>query len=126
MTGPRRAPSPTYAFKAKVRRWVDGDTVDLEVSLPFGTSLGNFRKPARFRLWGIDAPERSAGAMATDYVRRAAPEGSTVTIESILPPLVKDEDPDSFGRWFCEIWGPDGTHLNQELLDRGLAVPYTR
>ena len=42
-----------YEYRCKIRRVVDGDTVDVDIDLGFGTWLRN----QRIRMMGIDAPE---------------------------------------------------------------------
>jgi hypothetical protein len=66
-----------YEYEAEIVRWVDGDTVDLRVSLGFGITRAD-----RFRLYGIDTPERGqpGHGEATAFCMGAAPVGSLVTI----------------------------------------------
>jgi micrococcal nuclease len=103
-----------YEYSATVIRWVDGDTVDLRTDLGF-----RMWSETRFRLYGIDTPERGQAnwAEATAFAVGHAPIGSTVRIQTY-------KDPDKYGRWLVDIYLPDGTHLNQALIDAGLAVPY--
>ena len=42
-----------YEYKIKIDRWVDGDTVDVDIDLGFDIIL----KKQRVRLHGINAPE---------------------------------------------------------------------
>ena len=42
-----------YKYEATIRRWVDGDTVDVDIDLGFGIIFHN----QRIRLYGIDAYE---------------------------------------------------------------------
>ena len=42
-----------YNYEATIRRWVDGDTVDVDIDLGFGLIYSN----QRLRLYGIDAYE---------------------------------------------------------------------
>ena len=42
-----------YEYRVKIRRVVDGDTVDVDIDLGFGVWLQN----ERVRLYGIDTPE---------------------------------------------------------------------
>ena len=42
-----------YEYKCKIRRVVDGDTVDVDIDLGFGIVLAN----ERVRVMGIDTPE---------------------------------------------------------------------
>lgn len=112
-------PFPNYVYRATVRRWVDGDTVDLSVDLGF-----TVRVDQRFRLLGIDTPEvnrkasREAGNAATAFAEALAPVGSTVFIQS--------HKTGKFGRWLATIY-PEGTptdSINDALLKAGHAKPY--
>ena len=42
-----------HEYKAKIKRFVDGDTVDVDIDLGFGIVLAK----QRIRLYGIDTPE---------------------------------------------------------------------
>jgi len=106
-----------YEYHAEVVRWVDGDTVDLAVDLGFGVS-----KADRFRLYGIDTPERGEPGHneATAFCMGAAPAGSLVTIQS-LKPLSQDK----YGRWLAMLTPiTTSTSVNDALVVAGLARPY--
>lgn len=106
-------PTPEYVNKGSVLRWVDGDTVDLRVDLGYRTWV-----ETRFRLYGIDTPERGQKNHdeATAHNVAIAPAGSAVVLQSY-------KDPDKYGRWLAEIWVGD-VDLNQSLVSLGLAVAY--
>lgn len=105
-------------FSAKVVRWVDGDTVWLEVDLGFRSHI-----TTDFRLYGIDTPERGdiRYMEAIQFVNGLAPAGSNVQLRSY-------KDPDKYGRWLAEVTplGPIGSvqSVNNQLVNLGLAVPY--
>lgn len=63
-------------FQGTVRRWLDGDTCDVDISFAFVTVH------ARIRLARVDAPrvETSEGLRALSEMQRAFPPGSTVTV----------------------------------------------
>jgi len=105
--------SVEYRYKAKIVRWVDGDTVDLYVDLGFRQYVNT-----RFRLFGIDTPERGDALWgeATDFAENAAPVGSDVVIEVY-------KDADKYGRWLVNI-KVEGASVNDALVAAGLAVPY--
>lgn len=109
-------PQPVHVHPALVGRWVDGDTVYLDVDLDYriGGTLD-------FRLYGIDAAEHTtlAGKAAIVLVNQLAPVGSPVVVVSY-----KTGDEDSFGRWLAEIFTPAGESINQRLIKEGMAVPY--
>jgi micrococcal nuclease len=102
-------------YDATVARWVDGDTVWLDVDLGFRT-----RTISDFRLVGVDTPERGRPGHdeATAYVNTWAPAGSRVILTSY-------KDPDKYGRWLASII-PSGSDvsLNSRLVSEHLAVPY--
>ena len=114
---------PAYVYRAKARRIVDGDTVDLDVDLGFYMSGG-----VRFRLIGIDTPEifrqkkdseeYKKGLEAKEFVEnRFQTNGGQCMVVSTKT--------GAYGRWIGDIYFPDSTvSLSQELLDGGLAEPY--
>lgn len=107
-------PVVNHVKAARVVRWVDGDTVWLDVDL-------DFRQTAHleFRLFGMDTPERGQmnWAEATAFARAAAPVDSVVTILTM-------KDPDKYGRWLAEVFTKAPVSVNQALIDAGLAVLY--
>ncbi len=114
---------PQYFYRAKLKRVVDGDTMDLVVDAGFYISVHE-----RFRLKDIDTPEifgvnkeseeYKKGLNAREYVKQrfAQNEGDCI-VESYKTGV--------YGRWIGVIWFPDSdVSLNQDLLDRGLAMKY--
>jgi micrococcal nuclease len=110
-----------YRYEATIRRWVDGDTVDVDIDLGFGLVFSN----QRIRLYGIDAPEqrtrdlveKEKGLAATAYVNEQAPVGSKVVIKTY-----KD---DKYGRILGEIFVND-KNLNALLTIEGHAIRYEK
>jgi len=102
-----------YRYKAAIDRWVDGDTVDLYVDLGFHTYI-----KTRFRLYGIDTPERGQllWAEATAAAKHMAPEGTDVVIDVF-------KDADKYGRWLVNIKLDEQT-VNDALVAAGLAREY--
>lgn len=108
----------TYEYKATVVRWVDGDTVDLRVDLGF-----RMFAETRFRLYGIDTPERGQPgyADATKSAESLAPAGSPVRIETY-------KDADKYGRWLALVY-PIGDYgsipdVSNQLINLGHGKPY--
>jgi micrococcal nuclease len=108
----------TYRYKATVVRWVDGDTVWLEVDLGFRMKTIN-----DFRLYGVDTPERGQlnYKEATTFVNAIAPVGTEVTVFTY-------KDPDKYGRWLAEVipLGDAGSipSVSNQLINAGLAKTY--
>ena len=109
-----------HEYKAKIRRWVDGDTVDVTLDLGFDILYNN-----RIRLLGIDTPEsrtrdleeKKLGLAAKDRVKELCPVGSTVTVKTTKDGRGK------FGRILGEIYVGD-VNVNKLLIEEGHAVEY--
>jgi len=114
-----------YVYKAVVKRWVDGDTVDVDIDLGFSVIL----RDQRVRLFGVDAPEtrtrdldeKERGLATKEYCIKMAPEGSAVVLRSYKDARGK------FGRILAEILvmdGPIERNLNALLVEEGYAERY--
>ena len=104
-----------YSYRAKVIRWVDGDTVWLDVDLGF-----RMRSQAPFRLYGIDTPEigQPGRNEATAAAAAMAPAGAEVSINSY-------KNPDKYGRWLVDVVTHDSMgSVNARLVIAGHAVSY--
>lgn len=111
-----------YQYWARVKRVVDGDTIELDVDVGFKVM---FRE--RFRLLGVDTPEvygvkrtseeYKRGKAASDFVKKRIPVGSWVEVK------VYSDKREKYGRWLCEIF-VDGKSLNEALLEKGFAQEY--
>lgn len=109
-----------YKYEATVRRWVDGDTVDVDIDLGFGLIFHN----QRLRLYGIDAyesrtrdlDEKEKGLAAKAFVNEMAPVGSKVTIVTYKE--------GKYGRILAEVFLDDYTNLNMLLTEKGHAERY--
>ena len=105
-----------YEYRAKLERVVDGDTVDLVVDLGFGVLRRD-----RFRLVGIDAPERRKETM-NEY--RAA-SGHLHELmygyeDELLIQTHKDEQ-GKYGRYLATIIA-GGVDINKQMVLDGHAV----
>lgn len=102
---------PIRSFEyATIVNVVDGDTCDIEVDLGFSVKVKH-----RFRLAGINTPERGQPGWqeAKDYLARFARMACAIDVTKL----------DKYGRYLAEI-RVDTIHVNQTMLDLGLAVPY--
>ena len=112
-----------WTWQAVVLRWVDGDTVDIDIDQGF-----RLRRQERIRLVGIDAwetrgKEKVRGLLAKERAIDLAPEGSLVFM------VTHKNKQDSFGRWLAEVWPADSDEIrsiNNILLEEGLAVVYKK
>ena len=114
---------PEYYYKVtKIVKVVDGDTVDAEVDTGF-----YHKCTQRFRLAGIDTPERGEEgyAEATEALREVlefyAPKGCL---------FVESEKTGSFGRWlgtfYYEHQGGFLRNVNEIMIEDGHAKPYEK
>jgi micrococcal nuclease len=111
-----------YEYKATIDRWVDGDTVDVDIDLGFDVVL----RDQRVRLYGINTPEsrtrdleeKAKGLAAKARVNEMAPVGTVVTLLTH-----KYDAKGKFGRILGAIVTDDGT-VNQMLLEEGHATEY--
>lgn len=95
-----------YEYRARVKRVVDGDTVDFVVDLGFKVHM-----VIRTRLLGVDTPERGHPAwakakdMCQDLLYKSAgihnPDGFPVETEVII----RTSKTGKYGRWLVEIDG---------------------
>ncbi len=113
---------PAYTYPAMIERVIDGDTLLVSIELGFGIIVRE-----RLRLRGINTPELGTpdGEGAKYYVEDILPRGTRV--------VVKSHQTDVYGRFVADVFFRpgiedtgrilmDGLYLNQELMDRGLAV----
>lgn len=116
---------PQYEYDdCTVLRWVDGDTLDMQVRAHFDMGFkviltGQYT--GRFRLHGINAFEKrhELGPEATAFSDHMMPLGTAVCAKTF-------KDPDNFGRYLAILWlpGEPEVTVNAELLSIGLAVPF--
>ena len=110
-----------HEYKTKIRRIVDGDTVDVDIDLGFGIILSK----QRIRLYGIDTPESRTrdkeekfyGKLAAKFLKEQCQKGSCITLRTHLDKKGK------YGRILGEII-IDGVNINQLMVEEHMAVEY--
>jgi micrococcal nuclease len=110
-----------HEYKTKIKRFVDGDTVDVDIDLGFGIVLVK----QRIRLYGIDTPESRTrdkeekfyGKLAGQFLKDQCKKGSCITLRTHLDKKGK------FGRILGEII-VDGVNINQLMVEQHMAVEY--
>ena len=113
--------TPKYIYKATIDRVIDGDSIEASIDCGFDVVLNR----QQCRLKGIDTAETRGGSEETKAIGKLAksilfdllPVGHQVVIETSLDRRGK------FGR-ILAIVHSDQININQELLDRRLAVTY--
>lgn len=102
-----------YEYQAKLKRIIDGDTVELVVDLGFRNT-----HTTRFRLEGIDAVERGQEgyAEASDYLAAILARNTADDWDL----LVTCHGTDKYGRWVATLYIADEKNqlvdVNQALL----------
>ena len=110
-----------HEYKAKIKRIVDGDSVDVDIDLGFSVIL----YIQRIRLYGIDTPESRTrdkeekfyGKLAAQFPSDQCKKGSCITLRTYLDKKGK------FGRILGEII-VDGVNINQLMIEEHMAVEY--
>lgn len=118
---PKKIPEVSYTYAAVVHDIIDGDTVKVTITGMFDTLV---KQKLRFR--GINTPEIDTpeGKSAERFVRNVLKDCPIIVIQS--------HKVDKYARYLADIFYlsgctdgntilRDGTYLNQELLDKGLA-----
>lgn len=109
-----------YEYDCRIKRVVDGDTVDVDIDLGFGT----WRCGERIRLYAVDTPEcrtrdakeKAAGLLAKKFVEDALHVGGSYKLQT--------KEKGKFGRYLGVIILNDKTSINATLVSEHLAVPY--
>lgn len=112
-----------FTYRATILRWVDGDTVDVDIDLGFGVWL----RKQRVRLFGINTPEsrtrdleeKERGLAAKEFAKSCAPIGASVTIQT-----TKGKETGKYGRILGTIMVNEDQSVNQMLIENGHAVEY--
>ncbi len=107
-----------WDYNAEVNRVIDGDSVELIIDEGFRHS---WRVSCRMKhinadeLRSTDPLTRAMAQKARDYLIKRLPKGTSVYIIS--------RNLDKYGRPEIDLFLND-TNINQEMLDKGLAVPF--
>ena len=110
-----------YEYKATVLKVVDGDTVDLRISLGFHSYIDIRARLARIdteELNSTDPNLRLLAVMAKSRVMELT-ENPECTIVSFKPYRA-----DKYGRWVVELVNYEGRNINNLLLAENLAKFY--
>jgi micrococcal nuclease len=109
-----------YEYKCKIKRVVDGDTVDVVLDLGF-----NIHHACRVRLVGIDTPEsrtrdkdeKVRGNLAKQFLK-----DSIAKKKVILKTKLRDSR-GKFGRVLAEVWVNE-QNINETMVTKRYAVAY--
>ena len=109
-----------YTYSARLVKIVDGDTIDVDIDLGFGTWLHG----KRLRLYGLDTPEKNtpegvkAKQYTIDWLTKALAETSVVV-------KTLSDKPDKYGRILATVHDSKTSQsLNDALISSGNAKAY--
>ena len=110
-----------HEYKVKIRRIVDGDTVDVDIDLGFDTILSK----QRIRLYGIDTPESRTrdkeekfyGKLSAKFLKEQCKNSSEIFLKTYLDKKGK------FGRILGELI-VEGVNINKLMIEKYMAVEY--
>ena len=113
-----------YEYKCKVKRVVDGDTMDVILDLGF-----DVHHAVRVRLAGIDTPEcrtrdldeKARGKLAKKFLENWLSQEQVQEKKSIK---TFKKSKGKFGRALAEIWVND-VNVNEDIIECYHAVPYS-
>ncbi len=109
-----------YEYKAKILRWVDGDTLLVEIDLGFYV-----KREEKVRLARINTPELNSeipfrirrAKNARGVAKKFCPNGSEVKIQT------HKTKRDKYARYIAEVFFK-GKNLSDYLLKQGVAKKY--
>ena len=108
-----------YEYNCKVKRVVDGDTVDVVIDLGFDVAYSS-----RVRLYGIDTPEsrtrdkdeKARGLISKDFLKSWLDKGDVVI-------RTRKDKKGKFGRVLGEMV-VDNININELMIEEHHAVKY--
>ena len=114
-----------YEYRCKVLKVIDGDTVDIDIDLGFGTWIRN----ERVRIMGIDTPESRTSNLIEKKFGLAAKSrlqellGETAILKTQVSKKGEDMK-GKFGRILGDFKTEDGRICADVLCEEGHAVAY--
>ena len=114
-----------FEYRVKIKRVVDGDTVDVDIDLGFGVWLTN----ERVRLYGVDTPESRTSDKVEKLFGLAAKARLKELLgkETILKTQVNKDGEDmkgKFGRILGDFVTEDGRMVTEVMIEEGHCVLY--
>lgn len=106
--------TPTYIYRARALAVHDGDTFTADVDLGFGAHVW-----IKVRVHGMNAPELS-NPDGSGTKAKSALEGHITGRDLVLQSY---KDAQSFARWVCDVWTPEGS-VGQWMIDNSYAVAF--
>lgn len=118
-----------YEYRVIIDRWVDGDTVDVDIDLGFGVWL----KDERVRIMGIDTPESRTrdkvekvfGTAAKNRLKELLAEGGKlITTENKHGEDMKGKFGRILGDFYVERYEGEREKVTDIMIEEGHCVAY--
>ena len=112
-----------YEYRCKVKRFIDGDTIDVDIDLGFGMTY----KKQRVRMLGIDTPESRTRDLVEKKFGKASKKHLKNLLEYPFDIELVSHDKGKFGRILGELWRTTSyadKSLNEYMIEKHHAVPY--
>jgi micrococcal nuclease len=100
--------SPVYSFEAQVERVVDGDTYEF-TGYMLNTTVKGWCRMQLYNAPEVKGKERPQGLLSKDALIGLI-AGKRVEI--------KADKTDKYGRWLCQTWLPDGTSVDEVMMEK--------
>ena len=107
-----------YEYNCKLRRVVDGDTIDVEVDLGFDVWVHE-----RVRMYGINTPESRTKDLWEKELGKAAKSRLLELLPNTFKIKTQKDAKGKFGRILAVV-EVDGRNINEQLITEGHAVAY--
>ncbi len=107
-----------YCYRARVRRVVDGDTLDVEIDAGF-----DMYTHKRLRLLGVNTPEKKGATRDAGIAAMVFTKNWVAVDIGEWPLIVQTHKSDAFGRWLATVY-VGSRCLNDDLLAAGQAIPF--
>ena len=107
-----------FDYNVKIKRVVDGDTVDVAIDLGF-----SIHHNARVRLMGIDTPESRTRNLKEKALGLASKARLKELLKGQKVRLECTKEKGKFGRILGSLWVGD-ININDQLCEEGHARPY--
>lgn len=113
---------PSYVYRARAKRVIDGDTFVADVDLGFQASI-----EIKVRLHGVNTPEKGhpGSDEATGFLRGLLGIRSVQIEEPRQIVLASYKDARSFERWVCDAYVEnDDNSFSDLIIKAGLGKPF--
>lgn len=118
-----KAPSELFHYACEVLKWIDADTLDVDIDLGFEVHLMQ-----RVRVYGLNTPEIHSADMeekknaikALNFATLLAPLHSKVKIQTHKA----EKEREKYGRWLADITLENGADFASRMIEEKHGCAY--